>query len=334
MITSSIRILTGLQNRSGLLSASNAAATGYNQAWIRDNIYESLGFEALKKTKSLKRIYRTLLNVFLKHEWKIDYAIKEKPRYNHQYIHARYNPITSDEILENWGNKQNDAIGAFLFKIGDLENKGIKIIRNRNDKRIIQKLVYYLKSVEYWHDKDNGMWEENEEVHASSVGACLAGLKQIQKISKIDVPQWMIDNGQEALNNMLPRESRTKPVDLALLSLIYPFNIVSEEQRNQILTNVEEVLVRNRGILRYLGDHYYGEGNGREAEWTMGFPWLAIIYKQLKNPRKYAYYYRKTIESANEKKELPELYFAGTDIHNENSPLGWAQSLYLVMVSC
>jgi hypothetical protein len=38
----------------------------------------------------------------------------------------------------------------------------------------------------------------------------------------------------------------------------------------------------------------------------------------------------KTMFVMNSAGELPELYFSGTNEHNENSPLGWAQSLYLV----
>jgi len=333
MKTRSIQILTNLQNPNGLLSASSAATTGYQRAWIRDNIYESLGFEAAKKNKNLIKIYHGLLNVFLKHELKIDLAIKEKPKFRHEYIHPRYEVETAEEIKEEWGNKQNDAIGAFLFKLGNLENKGIKILRNEDDRRIVQKLVYYLKSIEYWQDKDNGMWEENEEVHASSVGACVAGLKEISKVTGIDVPEWLIANGMDTLNELLPRESETKEVDLALLSLIYPYNIVTEQQKRQILRNVETILTRNKGVIRYVGDVYYGQGEGREAEWTMGFAWLAIIYKQINNPEKYAYYFRKTMEAANQNKELPELYYADSNVHNENTPLGWAQALYLVMVS-
>ena len=152
-----------------------------------------------------------------------------------------------EEIWEQWGNKQNDAIGALLFKIGDLEGKGIRIIRNGNDLRILQKLANYLQSIEYWNDKDNGMWEENEEVHASSIGACVAGLKKISKI--IDVPQDLIKNGENALNNLLPHESETKEVDMALLSLIYPYNIATKEQRDIILKNVEQKLVKEKGVV-------------------------------------------------------------------------------------
>lgn len=327
MIKRSVRILKDLMHENGLfLASSKNVSTGYNKAWIRDNIYEALGFEAIKNYRAVVKTYRALLDILLKHEGKIDWAIINKPTEAFQYIHARYHPDTLNEFWEPWGNKQNDATGALLFKIGELESKGIKVIRNENDLRIIQKLVLYLQSVEYWHDSDNGMWEEYEEVHASSVGACVAGLKAVSIL--VDVPQWLIDKGIETLNNLLPRESNTKETDLALLSLIYPYNIVTESQKEAILERVEAMLVRKRGVIRYLGDAYYNK-NG-EAEWTFGFPWLAIIYRDMKRPDMYAHYTRKTLEVMNERGELPELYYADSEEHNENSPLGWAQALSIV----
>lgn len=331
MITKSIAILESLQHPTGLFSASRKdVKTGYNLCWIRDTVYATLGFEAVKNIAAVRKTYHALLNLLLKHEHKIDAMVKQpQPKEAFRYIHARYDPLAMTEVLEEWGNKQNDAVGAVLFKIGEFENKGIKIIRGSNDLRILQKLVKYLEAIHYWHDKDNGMWEESEEVHASSVGACVAGLKAISKVSGIEVSQQLIENGEKALQQLLPRESETKDADLALLSLIYPYNIVSLRQRDSILKNVEEKLVRRKGVVRYLGDKYYNE-NGAEAEWTFGFPWLAIIYKHLKNPEKYAYYTKKTLEVMNEKGEMPELYYGKTDKHNENTPLAWGQSLCIV----
>jgi len=329
MITNSINILRKLQHPSGLFSASALTVnTGYNKAWIRDCIYEALGFEAVKNWKEVVKTFHALLDVLRKHEYKIDWAIREKPKHAYQYIHARYHPETYEEFFEEWGNKQNDAVGALLFKISDLELKGINVLRDKIDKRILQKLVYYLGSVEYWHDKDNGMWEENEELHASSVGACVAGLKKAAKLVDVDIA--LIKKGEETLKKLLPRESETKDADLALLSLIYPYNIVGKKTAMQILKNVEEKLLREKGVIRYEGDEYYNE-NG-EAEWTMGLAWLAIIYKKMNIPNKYAFYMRKCVAAINGKGELPELYFANSNIHNENSPLGWAQSLFLVMM--
>lgn len=326
MLNQSLQILKQMQYPTGLFAASRMTAkTGYNLAWIRDNVYATLGLEAAKKYGDVKKTLRALLDILLKHEYKIDWAVREKPRHPYQYIHARYDPITMEEIWEQWGNKQNDAIGALLFRIGDLEEKGIRIIRNEKDLRILQKLADYLQSIEYWHDKDNGMWEENEEIHTSSIGACVAGLKKIGKV--IDVPKELIQNGEIALNKLLPRESETKDVDMALLSLIYPFNIATKKQGNLILKNVESRLLREKGVARYIGDKYYYRDG--EAQWTKGFPWLAIICKKMKNPAKYAFYMRKTINAMNEKGELPELYYADGKEYNENCPLAWSQALFL-----
>jgi len=327
ILDTSIDILKQLQHPKGLFVAALDKRTHYSrQSWIRDCIYASLGFEATKNNKELVKTYHALLDVLKKHEYKIDWAIVEKPKHGWQYIHARFDPETFDEFSENWGNKQNDSIGALLFKIGDLESKGIKVLRNDDDRRIVQKLVYYLASIEYWHDADNGMWEENEEVHASSVGACVAGLKKISKI--VNVPQPLIAKGVETLNAILPRESEKKETDLALLSLIYPYGIVSDEQKVEILKDVEDMLVREKGLIRYKGDMYFNREG--EAEWTFGFPWLSIIYRMMNKPDKQAHYMRKTLEVLNDKGELPELYYAGSGNHNENTPLGWGQSLLVV----
>lgn len=332
----SVQILNGLRHENGLFSAAaKHVSTGYHMAWIRDNIYCAMGLERTDP-KSVALTFRTLLKIFLKHEYKIDDAIKNPPSNKHDYIHARYHPHTLEESNEEWGNKQNDAIGLFLFKLAELTQKGFEIAVTEDDLRIVQKLVSYLESIQYYRDLDNGIWEENEEVHASSVGACVAGLKKLRETNfiikgkwhTIHVPDELIEKGQEVLNALLPRESATKEVDLALLSLIWPYNIVSEEQRKQILKNVEEKLTRNKGVIRYIGDRYYNK-NG-EAEWTMGFPWLAIIYRKLGDSQKHIHYLQRSLRTMNKYNEMPELYFAGSEEHNENTPLGWSQSLHLV----
>ena len=145
--------------------------------------------------------------------------------------------------------------------------------------------------------------------------------------TKIYVPEELIQKGMDTLEVLLPRESVTKRADLALLSLIWPYEIATKEQAKQILKNVEEDLVREKGVIRYIGDKYYNE-NG-EAEWTMGFPWLAIIHKKIRNRKKYKFYLGRSLSCQNKLMEMPELYYANSRIHNQNSPLGWAQSLLI-----
>ncbi len=203
----------------GLYPAANSTSTGYNRIWIRDNVYVSLGLETINIKEALKTIH-ALLDILLKHEYKIDWMIKQPhPKHKHRYIHPRYDK-DGNEILEEWGNKQNDAIGALLWRIGELnktqENqrfsgpkkfKGffreINVLRNNDDKKIVQKIVNYLEAVEYWKDKDNGIWEENEELHASSIGACLAGLLNVQDL--VNVPLHLIAHGEENLKKTLAK---------------------------------------------------------------------------------------------------------------------------------
>jgi phosphorylase kinase alpha/beta subunit len=334
LVKQHLKILNNLKYKSGLFAASKKfLSTGYDKAWLRDNFYECLAFEIIGDWETVRKTYRAILDIFKKHEHKIDCAIAKKPEHRHQYIHPRYNPETFDEFWEEWGTKQNDSIGCVLFKIGELQKRGIKIIENEDDKRVIQKLVNYLTTLEYWHDEDSGMWEENEEVHSSSIGACLAGLKMIQGVEGTYVADDLIEKGEEVLQRILPRESTKKFVDLALLSLIWPYNVVDDFQKKEILGNVEYHLLRKKGVIRYKNDHYYNknpDGYSEEAEWTFGLSWLAIIYNKLKDKKKAEFFLKRAMKTVTERGEVPELYFSNSDKYNENTPLGWSESLFIV----
>ena len=334
-IDAHLEILRKLIAPSGLFlaAADVGVSTGYDKSWLRDNFYEVMAFEETGDWETSRKTWYALLDIFLKHEDKINWAIEKKPRFSYQYIHARYNPETFEEFWEEWGNKQNDAVGCILFAIGKHELDGNSVIRNADDKRIVGRLVGYLESIEYWHDSDNGVWEEYEEIHASSVGACVAGLEKIKESGLAEVDDELIEKGRESLNKRLPRESKTKFVDLALLSLIFPYHVVSGEQERAILSNLEYHLAKDKGVVRYRNDRYYNaneDGYSEEAEWTMGFPWLSIIYREKGEHDKADYWLDKARNALDEEGKLPELYFSHTDVPNENNPLGWSESLYVI----
>jgi phosphorylase kinase alpha/beta subunit len=329
-----LSILESLQYPSGLFAASSKdVPTGYDKSWLRDNFYETIAFEVVGDWETVEKTYRAILEVFLKHEDKIDWAIANKPVYSYQYIHARFHPENFDEFWEEWGNKQNDAVGCILYRLGELEiHQKRNVIKTHDHERIVNKLVKYLEVIEYWHDPDSGMWEENEELHASSVGACVAGLKSVSRLPYVEVPITLVRKGQISLDNLLPRESENKFVDLALLSLIWPYDVVSPNQRQQILENVEYHLLRDRGVIRYKGDKYYNKNEDKfseEAEWSFGLSWLAIIYEKLGNTQKAKELVEVLIKN-DTPKGLPELYFSNSKKYNENTPLGWSESLFVV----
>lgn len=335
LIDQHLAVLEELRAPSGLFRASKSTVTtGYDKAWLRDNFYECLAFAVLDRWDIVAETYTALLDIFIKHEEKIDHAISEKPDARFKYIHARYHPETFDEFWEEWGNKQNDAVGAILYMVGELEAEhDVNITKDPERQRIVQKLIDYLESLEYWHDPDSGIWEENEEVHASSVGACVAGLESIARLEKFNVKPKLLLEGKKTLAEMLPRESEQKFVDLALLTLVYPYGITTEEQTEKILNNVEYHLVRDHGVIRYKNDYYYNrnlDGFSEEAEWCFGFSWLAIIYTNLDLRDKAQKYMNLALDTVTTAGEVPELYFSNTDEYNENTPLGWAESMLVI----
>lgn len=323
-----------LERTPGIYTASIAdVVTGYDKAWLRDIYFMTLGFLESGDIAQVQKSARALLDVFLKHEDKINWAIEYKPHETWQYIHARFHPETFEEFWEEWGNRQNDAVGEVLNLVVDLELRGAGVVLNDDDRRMMQKIVDYLMRIEYWHDPDNGIWEENLEVHASSVGSVVAALRKAKQISWLSVPDSAVESGESALRKLLPRESHEKFADLALLSLVYPFAVTTEEETLAILRNVEYQLTRDKGVIRYKFDRYYNansDGYSEEAEWCFGLSWLAIIYAERGERDRAEFYLRRAAETITSEGLVPELYYSHTNKPNENTPLGWAESMYVV----
>jgi phosphorylase kinase alpha/beta subunit len=327
-----------LAKPSGVFTASaHTVGTGYDKAWLRDNYFMLLGFLETGDLETVRTTAKALLGLFLKHASKIDWAIEHKPYETWQYIHARFHPETFEEYWEEWGNRQNDAVGEVLDIIATLELRGAPVAETDEEREMVQKIIDYLINLEYWHDPDNGIWEEGVEVHASSLAAVVAGLKKCAQIPWLTVREDVIGRGEYALRTLLPRESHGKFVDLALLSILYPFHEATEEETLTILRNVEYHLTRDKGVIRYKSDRYYNnneyDGHSEEAEWCMGLAWLSIIYAERNDKEKALHYLERARTTITEAGKIPELYFSHTDKPNENTPLGWAESMYVVALT-
>lgn len=333
-IETHLAVMRNLQKPSGVFTAAaHDVATGYDKAWLRDNYFVVLGFLEVGEMETVKKTAKALLNLFVKHKDKINWAIEHKPHATWQHIHARFHPETFEEYWEEWGNKQNDAVGEVLHLIVELELRGESIVETEEEREMVQKIVDYLERIEYWHDPDNGIWEEWDEIHASSIGSVVAALKKAAKVPWLLVPGWAIAHGEEALRKLLPRESEAKFADLALLSLVYPFRVTTEEETLTILRNVEYHLTRDRGVIRYKNDRYYNanqDGYSEEAEWCFGLSWLAIIYAERGNRERAYMYLERARQTVTQEGLVPELYYSHTENPNENTPLGWSESMYVI----
>ncbi|MEH7380394.1 glycoside hydrolase family 15 protein [Bacillus sp. JJ1533] len=320
-----IQVLDRMRLSNGAYTAS--LSNDYSYVWIRDIVYTVLPFINEPSDRYVKA-YHALFDMFKSYEWKIDIHRKKKPIYLFEYIHSRYSTDLKEMPVE-WGHAQNDAIGAFLWGVGEGYRLGQKVIRDKKDIEIVQKLVDYLECLQYWQAKDNGMWEENMEVHASSIGACVAGLNAVKIL--VNVKEELIKKGESALRKLLPRESETKDTDLALLSLVFPYRVVDRDTAIKIVENVSSKLERTYGVIRYENDQYYNEGS--EAEWCFGFPWLGLCYLELGQFHKASEYIGKTKRIVPDNWEVPELYVGGTNRPNGNTPLAWSVAMSYIFLT-
>jgi len=338
----------------------------YKVFWLRDIMYATYANEYIGAYDKMIESYRLVLRVFRKYSHKITSGARKRHYMGScadEVVHARIHPSSLEEITSEWGHHQLDILGLFLYKSGDLIKKGHRVIgaEEAEVRILLRDIVLYLTTVRWHSDPDFGMWEEGPEQHSSSVGSVLAGLTmwhddghyhskyrhQVDLFNYVPVPQEFLEIGRESLNKLLPSESTSRPFDMSQLSLIWPYNIVTEAQAKTIVSNIEDNLVRDRGVIRYIGDIYYSADKespvGNEAQWPLGFAWLSIVYsklasrslsvgKLLGSPDEFiakSQEYLDRLEAVmTEDGKVPELYSG--DRMNPNVPLAWAQSFYIV----
>ena len=167
------------------------------------------------------------------------------------------------------------------------------------------------------------------------------------------------------LEGLLPRESNSKETDAALLSIIgYPAYAIEDEQLVKTTRDkVIKKLAGNYGCKRFLLDGhqssiedasrlYYEPSELRafehiESEWPLFFTYL-LLDALMREDREAVGYWQKKLQplfvESNGQKLLPELYIVSEEqikdekenpgsqsrIPNENVPLVWAQSLYML----
>lgn len=382
---------------SGLLPASTAVTVhgNYQDAWVRDNVYSILavwglalayrnldddggrGFELQQRTVKLMR---ALLRSMMAQSAKVEkFKNTGQPL---DSLHAKYDTATGEPVVgdNEWGHLQIDATSVFLLMLTQMIASGLEVIWTKEEVSFIQNLVYYIERA--YSTPDFGIWERGAksnsgsvELNASSLGMAKAALEALSgfnlfgaKGSQSTVIHVVPDNIAQSnitLTNMLPRESNTKEIDAALLSVIgFPAFAVqdkalSDRVRNDIIAKLEG----NYGLKRFLRDGHQTEpeDEGRlhyqqqelkqfeniESEWPLFYAYL-YLDAIFRDDKQQMLHYRQRLDAVlveqNGYKLLPELYYVGKDdielekqtpgsqkrIANENVPLVWAQSLFLL----
>jgi len=352
-----------------LHGAEDGVGDAYNVYWLRDIMYATYANEYLGCYDRTVESFRLVLEIFKKHLTRfVDASIikLDVRQQRGRFMPARVHPTTFETITDEWGHHQLDVFGLFMYKMGDLVKKGFGFRFTAEDYHLMGHIRNYIFNMGF--EADFGMWEEGPEEHASSFGAVLGGLlmwfdqgyydakyRQRHRIAHlVPVSERLIAEGYAALARMLPRESPTRSCDLAQLSLIWPYNVVDYEVKQQLLAQVEGQLTDTHGVRRYPGDPYCGKGlepvRGESAQWPLGFAWLAICYAKLaeygqdfnlaRQPIHFSWgqrqhFFQRALDYFQRLEQVilpdggvPEMYVHGRPGHN--TPLAWAQSFHVV----
>lgn len=378
----------------GLLPASTAVNThgDYTDAWVRDNVYSIQAVWALglayrragepQRSDELQqatiKLMRGLLQSMMRQADKVE-------KFKHTMhpldsLHAKYDTQSGLSVVadDSWGHLQIDATSIFLLMLAQMTASGLRIVFTADEVDFVQNLLYYISGA--YRTPDYGIWERGNkinngkpEINASSVGMAKAALQALDGFNLfgenassravVHSPADAITLARNSLAALLPRESLSKEVDSALLSVIgYPAFAIGDQA---LVTRTRDAILNklggNYGCKRFLWDGHQTslEDESRlhyelselanfehvESEWPLFFCYLYLNALFAGNESTAAHY-RKKIESVMVEKDgqnlIPELYYLKREhiaaekqdpgsqprVANDNLPLVWAQSLY------
>lgn len=195
-------------------------------------------------------------------------------------LHAKYSANNMLSVVgdSEWGHLQIDATSLYLLLLAQMTASGLQIIFNLDEVAFVQNLVFYIESA--YCIPDYGIWERGDktnhglpELNASSIGMAKAALEAMNELDLFggrggpaSVIHILADEAQKCqavLQSMLPRESNSKEVDAALLSII-GFPAFAIEDPNLIQLTRKEILEKLRG--RYGCKRFLRDGHRTAKE--------------------------------------------------------------------
>ncbi|MFP4118715.1 MAG: adenylate/guanylate cyclase domain-containing protein [Candidatus Woesearchaeota archaeon] len=303
----------------------------YDKNWLRDILYRHDASRVLGDWKTIEKTVNRILKNFLNNEYKIDSLLEDDNTPHMQSIVYYHKKSQDDHFWDHWNHKQHDSVGILLYLIAQLEDYKKTYIQKEIDHiRIVNKLVKYLQKMKYWDGVPDEYWEENEELHASSVGACVAGLEAISRLPKIKIPIGLIEKGRNTISKQVAVELKRKTFDASMLTLLEPESLVSKTQEKAILERAEKVIDSEMTGITYKNDFYMFDNMEHQRDVKMDFlgSWLALIYEKRGKHEKRKRILNKILSKYDEK-TAPESFFVNSKELSKEKRLSWAEALFL-----
>ncbi|CEG79151.1 hypothetical protein RMATCC62417_13649 [Rhizopus microsporus] len=155
-------VLSKQNPASGLIPASVAITThgNYTDAWVRDNVYSiycvyglALAYRRVDDTSgrafelehAVIKLMRGLLFAMMRQAPKVEKFKKTQNIFD--ALHAKYDTKTGETVVgdRDWGHLQIDATSLFIVALADMTTSGLSIIFTQDEVDFVQNLVFYIE---------------------------------------------------------------------------------------------------------------------------------------------------------------------------------------------
>lgn len=287
LIEMSIEIILDNQAPSGAYIASPNFPP-YQYSWFRDGAFIAYAMDLYGQVESATQFFDWSSAVIQRYEKKIRWAVENPAKVlSNSRVNAFHCRFTTkgEEIRGGWSTHQLDGLGTWLWAL----TRHAAFLRESTIRpewqTAINLVLAYISSL--WRFPCADSWEENEDqLHTYSLAALAGGLQSYQDFKRDNSQEVRISQINKLIESVCISEdgyykksSQMKGVDANLLGLFFPFGVVKLDNPCFVrtLTKIEEDLrVPGRGLMRYVGDMYYGGG-----EWILLSAWLGYIFVQM-----------------------------------------------------
>ncbi|QNO37262.1 glycoside hydrolase family 15 [Protaetiibacter sp. SSC-01] len=279
-------LIASLQHPSGAYPASPTFSAYRGYSWFRDGAFIADAMSAAGEHASAEAFFGWCARVISARETEVR-RIVEAERAGNPLTDASMLPtrftLDGRKGADEWWDFQLDGYGLWLWALGEHVARTGAPTAPWLD--AVGLTVEYLESS--WRRPCYDWWEEHiEQVHVSTLGSMLAGLRAAAELLDLDATTAeraaraaadidALMRREGVLDGHLVKWIGTDAVDASLAALVGPLEAVdpSEPLALATLAELESSLVVDGGMHRFRADTYFGGGQWPLLSCMLGIAW-------------------------------------------------------------
>lgn len=348
LVERSISLIRDLQTSEGAYPACPTFSAYLGFSWFRDGAFIADGMSAVGQKDSAEEFFNWCAAVMEANAQRISHIVERSkqgaPVPGEQMLPTRFR-FDGSPAKDGWEDFQLDGYGTWLWALAQhSERHGTNPLRYA---AAVQLTADYL--ISSWDRHCYDWWEEHQEqVHISTLGCILAGLRGALQLNVLS------QNSAAEVNRVLPLIDRmirdkgvqdghltkwigTDNVDASLSSLVAPLGVIApaDPLAANTISAIENQITTDLGVHRFAADTFFGGG-----QWPLLSCFVGLAQNTLGNPGKAREYLEWAASTVTEQGHLPEQ--VDWDLLDPNylqywenkwgpsaSPLLWSHAMYL-----